>query len=24
LPDPQAMLKKKGLAMVEELSGSDA
>ncbi|CCF21239.1 putative Peptidyl-dipeptidase Dcp [Pseudorhizobium banfieldiae] len=24
LPDPQAMLRKKGLAMVEELSGSDA
>ncbi|WP_105374485.1 M3 family metallopeptidase [Neorhizobium huautlense] len=24
LPDPQAMLKKKGLAMVEELAGSDA
>ncbi|HEV7433375.1 MAG TPA: M3 family metallopeptidase, partial [Pseudorhizobium sp.] len=24
LPDPEAMLKKKGLAMVEELSGSDA
>jgi peptidyl-dipeptidase Dcp len=24
LPDPKAMLKKKGLAMVEELSGSDA
>ncbi|KGD87509.1 M3 family metallopeptidase [Rhizobium sp. YS-1r] len=24
LPDPQAMLKKKGLAMVEELTGSDA
>ncbi|HEX2148268.1 MAG TPA: M3 family metallopeptidase, partial [Pseudorhizobium sp.] len=24
LPDPQAMLRKKGLALVEELSGSDA
>src|SRR5690606_27000715 len=24
LPDPQAMLRKKGLAMAEELSGSDA
>ena len=24
LPDPEAMLKKKGLAMVEELAGSDA
>jgi len=24
LPDPEAMLRKKGLAMLEELSGSDA
>ena len=24
LPDPEAMLKKKGLAMVQELTGSDA
>ncbi len=24
LPDPDAMLKKKGLAMVQELAGSDA